>query len=133
MKTAGFVALLTLTLCCAAPASGQTLDWVRQFGTASEDRGTGVSVDELGNVYISGYTEGSLEGTNSGGNDAFLRKYDANGALQWTTQLGTVLDDQSHGVSADGLGSIFISGSTEGNLAGTNAGGFHCEPLKAVV
>jgi hypothetical protein len=34
----------------------------------------GVSADGLGNVYISGYTEGSLGGTNAGGTDAFVAK-----------------------------------------------------------
>jgi hypothetical protein len=102
-------------------ASGM-LAWTRQLGTSSREESTAVSADGLGNVYISGYTEGSLAGTN-GFWDAFVTKYDASGTLQWTRQLGTSSSDGSYGVSADGLGNVYISGVTEGSLAGTNAGG----------
>ncbi len=90
-------------------ASG-TLQWTRQLGTSGSDCGYGVSADGLGNVYISGYTEGSLGGPNAGGWDAFVSKYDASGTLQWTQQLGTSELDYGGGVSADGLGNVYISG-----------------------
>ena len=83
----------------------------------------GVSADGLGNVYISGYTYGSLGGPNAGSDDAFVSKYDAAGTLQWTRQLGTSAIDRSYGVSADGLGNVYISGYTSGSLGGPNAGG----------
>ncbi|MCH8839506.1 MAG: SBBP repeat-containing protein [Planctomycetes bacterium] len=102
-------------------ANGMLL-WSKQFGTVGDDQITGVSSDGLGNVYISGHTSGSLGGTNAGSGDAFFSKYDANGALLWTEQLGTSSDDCSHGVSADGLGNVYISGTTLGSLGGTNAG-----------
>lgn len=41
-------------------------------GTDADDQAEGVSADGLGNVYISGWTLGSLEGINSGDQDAFL-------------------------------------------------------------
>jgi hypothetical protein len=62
-----------------------------------------VSADGLGSVYISGYTSGSLEGTNVGYYDAFLSKFDASGTLEWTQQLGTSEGDWSNSVSADGF------------------------------
>ncbi len=99
------------------------LQWTRQLGTGSDDASWFVSADGVGNVYISGYTSGSLGGTNAGGNDAFVAKYDAAGDLQWTRQLGTSTDDASEGVSADGRGSVYISGGTHGSLGGANAGG----------
>lgn len=100
-----------------------TLLWIRQLGTSSDDCGNGVSVDGLGNVYISGYTEGSLDGSNAGGKDAFVSKYDAAGTFLWTEQFGTVDDDISCGVSADGFGNVFFAGYTYGGLGGPNAGG----------
>jgi hypothetical protein len=99
-----------------------TLDWTQQQGTQFFDGSQGVSADGLGNVYISGYTDGALGGSNAGGSDAFLSKYDAAGNLIWVKQLGTVGGDFSKGVSADGLGSVYISGRTYGNLGGSNAG-----------
>ena len=103
-------------------ANGTPL-WTEQLGSRSRDDSRGVSADGLGNVYISGYTSGNLGGTNAGDEDAFVSKYDASGTLLWTEQLGTSSDDRSRGVSADGLGNVYISGYTFGNLGGTNAGG----------
>ncbi len=103
-------------------ASG-TLQWTRQFGTNREDVGSGVSTDELASVYVSGTTAGSLEGTNTGEYDVFLSKYDASGTLLWNRQFGTNSFDLNNGISADGLGSVYVTGYTEGNLEGTNAGG----------
>lgn len=103
-------------------ASGSLL-WTRQQGTAGADYGTGVSADALGNVYVTGYTTGSLDGANAGAEDAFLTKYDASGNLQWTRQLGTLAADGSFGVSADELGFVYIAGSTVGSLGGPFAGG----------
>ncbi len=103
--------------------SGGTLLWTEQLGTSSTDVSLGVSADGLGNVYISGITQGSLNGTNAGLNDTFVSKYNSNGTLLWTKQLGTSSSDYSWDVSADGLGSVYISGYTSGSLEGTNAGG----------
>ena len=99
------------------------IDWTRQLGSSSQDSARGVSADGLGNVYISGYTYGSLDGPSAGDRDAFLSKYDASGVFQWTRQLGTSVEDTSFGVSADGLGGVYISGQTYGSLDGTSAGG----------
>jgi hypothetical protein len=100
-----------------------TLVWTRQLGTGSGDGCYGVSADGLGSVYISGYTAGNLGGASAGSFDAFVSKYDAAGTLAWTRQLGTGSDDVSFGVSADGLGNVYFSGYTYGNLGGASAGG----------
>jgi hypothetical protein len=122
-----------LAVCGAAGAGrAQTVEWTRQLGTSSEDRSRGVSVDGLGNVYISGSTEGSLNGPNAGSDDAFVSKYDAAGTLEWTRQLGTSSEDYSTGVSADGLGNVYISGETYGSLDGTSAGSYDAFVSKIV-
>ena len=97
--------------------------WTRQLGSDSNDEGGGVSADSLGNVYLSGETSGALGGPINGGFDSFLAKYDAAGNLRWARQFGPGQNDRSEGVSADGLGSVFFSGTTNGNFGGPNAGG----------
>jgi len=98
------------------------VDWIAQQGTSAADENRGVSADGLGNVYATGYTSGNLGGTNAGGVDAFLSKYDSSGALLWTQQFGTSARDEGLEVSADGLGNVYVTGRTAGNLGGTNAG-----------
>ena len=103
-------------------AANGAMQWTRQLGSSARDRGIGVSADKLGHVYISGFTEGSLGGANAGDLDAFISMYDASGTLQWTRQLGTDGTEIGYGVSADGLGNVYLSGITTASLGGVNAG-----------
>jgi hypothetical protein len=99
--------------------------WTRQLGTASDDYGYGVATDSSGNIYVTGYTEGGLDGNpNVGSYDIFLIKYDTNGNKLWTRQLGTASDDYGYGVATDSSGNIYVAGTTSGGLDGNpNAGG----------
>lgn len=100
--------------------------WTRQLGTSGIDTGNDVTVDGSGNIYISGYTAGGLDGnTSAGGDDAFVTKYDSAGTKLWTQQLGTAVNDQSTSVVTDSSGNVFIAGYTLGGIDGnTSAGGF---------
>jgi hypothetical protein len=98
--------------------------WTRQLGTADNDSSLHVAADASGSAFISGYTHGSLGGPNAGGLDAFLSKYDPDGNLLWTRQLGTAEEDVSYGVAAAASGSVFIGGYTAGSLGGPNAGDY---------
>jgi hypothetical protein len=83
----------------------------------------GVAVaDADGSVYITGGTDGNLDGeTRIGTNtNAFLTKYSSSGAKEWTKLLG-VDGEATSAVSvavADADGSVYITGSTNGNLDG---------------
>jgi len=97
--------------------------WTRQLGTSGEDRSMGVAVDSTGNVHISGWTTGSLDGkTNSGSTDAFVTKYDSLGNKISTLLLGSTAVDASRDVVVDRTGNVYISGWTDGSLGGTAAG-----------
>ena len=102
--------------------SGGTLMWKRQLGTSNEDRSNGVATDSKGNVYISGDTTGSLAGANQGSTDDWVAKYNSGGTLVWKRQLGASNDGDSSGVATDSKGNVYISGSTQGSLAGANQG-----------
>ena len=97
--------------------------WKTQIGTSDSDISRSVTVDAFGNAYISGYTAGDLGEPNIGGHDAFVSKFDLGGNAVWTTHVGTTSDDESHAVAVDASGNVYISGYTEGDLDGSNAGG----------
>jgi hypothetical protein len=97
--------------------------WIRQLGTGSGDRSHSVAVDGAGSVFISGHTNGSLGGPNSGAADAFIAKYSTSGNLLWTRQIGTSSYDFAVSIAIDGSGNAFICGDTDGNFGGPNAGG----------
>jgi Tfp pilus assembly protein PilZ len=98
--------------------------WTRQAGTSNADMGSGVAVDSSGNIYVTGYTTGRLDGnTNAGSADIFLMKWDSAGNKIWTRQAGTSNADMGSGVAVDSSGNIYVTGYTTGGLdRNTHAG-----------
>jgi hypothetical protein len=93
--------------------------WIIQLGTSSGEKAGAVFVDLTGNVYMSGYTYGGLDGnTNSGDMDIILVKYNSSGTKQWTSQHGTSSSDIGKDVSVDASGNIYVTGATLGGLDG---------------
>ncbi len=97
--------------------------WTRQFGTGGSDAAFSVTADG-GSVYVAGTASGVfLPESNSGGFDAFVRKYDVSGDELWTRQFGSADHDQVKGVAADATG-VYLAGLTDGTLSGqTSSGG----------
>nr|WP_242028136.1 SBBP repeat-containing protein [Pseudanabaena sp. FACHB-2040] len=99
-------------------------EWIRQFGSSDYDWSSGIDTDSQGNVYAAGWTLGDLEGTNAGSYDVWLSKYDSLGNQQWLQQFGSVDNDQGFDLFIDSSDNLFLTGFTDGSLAGTNAGSF---------
>lgn len=99
-----------------APAVATSMEWSSPLSGDGENFAASVSADRLGSVYVAGQTYGVLGGFQAGIKDGFLGKFDSAGDLQWATQFGTTDYDYCTGVSADGLGSVYVSGTTGGNL-----------------
>jgi hypothetical protein len=98
------------------------LQWTKQLGTSGSDDGYGLALDTDGNLFICGNTSGDLGGTNQGGYDLFVAKYDASGNLLWTQQLGTSNSDYCFSLVLDSANNAFIAGKTFGDIGGTNQG-----------
>jgi hypothetical protein len=128
--------MVLMSLCCSllllagggGASAGTKPDWIRQIGSAGDDRGYAVAVDAGGNLYVAGRTSGDLDpsdgvGFAGGLSDFFLVKYDTSGVRQWTRQMGTAADDVAKGVAVDGSGNVYVAGYTSGGLDGnSNAG-----------
>ncbi|MDB9315365.1 SBBP repeat-containing protein [Spirulina sp. CS-785/01] len=93
------------------------LDWNRQLGTPEHDEAYAIALDADGNPYISGWTQGSLEGhTLNGEYDGFVAKYDPQGHLLWTEQYGTEGKDINHGINIDEHGQVTVTGYVGNSL-----------------
>ncbi len=99
-----------------------TVVWTMLLGTTANDLGYAVNIDPAGDIFVTGNTAGALGGANAGDYDMFLSKVNSSGALQWTKQFGTDGYDELFGVDFDAAGNPYITGSTDGSLAGPNAG-----------
>ena len=111
--------------------SGGTLQWVENYGGSNEDVGLGVATDNLGYVYVTGWsisaygmgTSGSYQAVLIGGADAFLTKFSsATGAIQWSTYYGGSDYDYGNGVATDAAGNVYMTGSTA-STSGIATGG----------
>ncbi len=94
--------------------------WEKGIATSPGDvLARGVAMDGVGSVFVTGSTSGDLDGNgNSGGYDFFVIKYDGAGNRQWTRLLGTSDDDLGTGVVTDSGNSVYVTGSTAGDLDG---------------
>ncbi len=88
---------------------------------AGDDYPTANTTDSAGNIYVTGYTEGTFPGqTALGAEDCFLAKYNSSGVQQWAIQFGTSGSDICFGVALDYASppGVHIAGYTNGTFAG---------------
>ncbi|BDS10517.1 DUF7619 domain-containing protein [Aureispira anguillae] len=95
------------------------LVWGRSIGGPMDDSGWSLDVDAGGNVYTTGYFEGTcnfdLWGTNTmetavGNSDIFIQKLDSNGWFQWVKPFGSAAYDWGQRVEVDNHGDVYITG-----------------------
>ncbi len=96
--------------------------WIRQLGTSGYDSAFAASLDGSGGVYVGGETLGSLGGPNAGAYDVWLARYDTAGNQTWAGQFGSSTSESLNAATPDGLGGVYVTGSTFGSLGGPNGG-----------
>ncbi|NEQ52760.1 MAG: DUF4114 domain-containing protein, partial [Leptolyngbya sp. SIO3F4] len=114
-------------------ANGNQL-WVKQFGSDLLTASTGLEIDPLGNVLVSGIT-GKLDPRPDTDvnkvidfqDDFFIIKYDSDGNQAWATEVQSPLNsialwDEVYGIATAPDGSIYATGWTYGDHTGQ--GGF---------
>jgi uncharacterized delta-60 repeat protein len=88
--------------------------YVRIWGGSNDDRGEGVAVDSMDNIYLVGRTESF----GMGDNDMILVKYSSSGVQQWNQTWGGSINDGGYGVAIDSSDNVYIAGYTESFGAG---------------
>jgi hypothetical protein len=99
---------------------GSALVYSTYLGGDRGDSGSGIAVDNSGNVYVTGYTLSTdfptvnpLQRTNGGNYDAFVSKLSAEGsALVYSTYLGGGSLDTAQGIAVDPSGNAYVTGHT---------------------
>ena len=99
--------------------------WTRELGTARTERAYGVAIDAAGDVVVTGYTTGDLDGGHAGNttDDVLVVKFDAAGTQKWLRQFGVPgLADRGYAIATDAASNIYVTGYTRGDLAAVNLG-----------
>ncbi|KAA9325004.1 SBBP repeat-containing protein [Adhaeribacter soli] len=97
------------------------LVWAKKGGGTSEDISNSIAADANGNVYITGYFNGSavfgsasLTGSN-GSQDIFIVKYDGAGNVLWAKKAGGADYDEGNNIGIDASGNCYVTGYIKGN------------------
>jgi len=98
-------------------ANGNVL-WAKSVGSNGYEYGNCVSIDNSGNVYITGkfaystITFGSTTLSSEGSSyDIFIAKYDANGNVLWAKSVGGInTNDIGNSVATDASGNVYMTG-----------------------
>ena len=100
--------------------SSGALLWVKGFGGSSSESGQSIEVDSSGNVYTTGYFEGTVDfdpgaGTTNltsvGSNDGFISKLDSSGNFVWAKSIGGSSGDSVRSIAVDSSGNVYTTGS----------------------
>jgi hypothetical protein len=107
--------------------SSGVFQWSSQLGIAGQSTyGYKITLDPQGNLYVTGYTSGSVlggaQGTQygtHGTNDVFVAMFNSSGAFQWSSQLGLAgLDTRGYSITIDPQKNLYASGPTTGSVLG---------------
>ncbi len=99
--------------------------WTKLWGSEEWSDARSLAVDSNGDIFVTGYTVGSLDGVLSafGGSDVFLVKMNNTGARLWAEQWGSELDDYGTAVAVGPDGKIFVAGYTANTFDGNSSMG----------
>ena len=99
-------------------SSSGSWKWAIKAGGSGPDSGNGISVDQSGNAYVTGYfmgeaTFGSTNLTNGG---IFIAKLSNDGLWQWAVSAGGSGYDLGHGIAVDSSGNAYVTGMIDGTV-----------------
>jgi len=98
--------------------------WATYYGGSSWDYAYSVATDPQGNVYVVGVTYSTnfpvynpgggayFQGSNGGGYDAFILKFNSSGERLWATYYGGNDWDEAYSVVTDPQGNVYVVGDT---------------------
>ena len=94
--------------------------WLRQIGGSNSEDTFAVAADGSSGVFACGATWSDMGGPQAGLGDAWLARFDGAGHPNWLVQFGSSMEDRPLAAASDGSGGVYLSGSTQGHLGGTN-------------
>ncbi|MFO7659499.1 MAG: hypothetical protein R6V77_01180 [Candidatus Cloacimonadaceae bacterium] len=100
--------------------SSGSWQWVVKAGGNSSDKGLGITLDNVGNLYLTGFFEttasfGTISLTSYGSRDCFVAKLSSIGTWLWAVKGGTTSYDAGNDISVDAFGNSYVTGYYTGS------------------
>ena len=100
------------------------LIWVVPLATEGLDSVACVTVNEQGDCYVGGHTDGLLDPNRVTASedtqaDAFVAKISSEGSCVWIRQFGSALPDGARRIRLDRDGNCYVAGTTTGCIDGS--------------
>ncbi len=110
--------------CNKIQAQTYSLGWVKQMAGVNSEEGTGIVLDDVGNVYVTGIFTSTTDfdpgagvfnlTPNSSSADIAVAKYDPSGNFIWAAQIGGAGVQESRAITLDPSGNIYVTGYFRG-------------------
>lgn len=89
--------------------------WSRQFGSAAQSEASGVAADSDDNIFVTGTSQGALDGNMVlGSSDIFLLRLTPGGSQVYLRRIESSARDWGNGIAVDVSGALYLVGATEG-------------------
>ncbi|MBD3228068.1 MAG: hypothetical protein GF329_07750 [Candidatus Lokiarchaeota archaeon] len=82
--------------------------WNVTWGGSEWDRGLGIALDSVGNIYVTGETESYGAGVS----DIVVVKFYPNGTVIWNVSWGDSNYEYGYDIALDAEGNVYVTGST---------------------
>ncbi|MBI5541153.1 MAG: T9SS type A sorting domain-containing protein [Bacteroidia bacterium] len=100
-------------------ATDGTFLWAKNIGGSDYDYGQSLTIDRIGNCYITGHFANTVDFdpgtgvsslTSFGGHDIFFAKFEPNGNFLWAKNIGGTYSEYTYSITVDDIGSCYITG-----------------------
>ena len=110
-----------MDICVANFDAAGNHQWSRRFGDSAGQWARSVTVDNSGNIVLSGEIEGTVDFggvllASAGLRDIFIAKFDATRTHSWSQRFGDSSSQLNTSVAADEVGDIFVTGFYSGTV-----------------
>ncbi len=102
--------------------SDGALLWSARYGESDNQNPVGATIDEAGNLYVTGYFAGEIDfgggplSATTGSNDLFVAKLAADGQHLWSKSFSGLEDQIAQAVAVDSAGAIYLVGYFAGEV-----------------
>ncbi|MBP7553795.1 MAG: choice-of-anchor D domain-containing protein [Spirochaetes bacterium] len=103
--------------------SDGTYGWTKTIGGVSSDYGYSITVDNLNNIYVTGYFKETVDfdpgagidnKTSAGNADIYITKINSDGSYGWTKTMGGLSSEYGNSITVDSSHNIYVTGYFEG-------------------